>query len=80
MRSCGLTAISGCAGASARHIHFIINHSGHAEPITRLYFKNDASLGDRTNDRMALVPEAMHSGGTTRWVSGYKFVLRPVGE
>lgn len=73
-----LTVIPGYAGDLARHIHFIIRHPAHDDLVTRLYFKNDPALAGRADDPLALVPEAVHHGGGTRWVSGYEFVLSPV--
>lgn len=75
-----LTVMPGYAGDSARHIHFIISHPGHAELVTRLYFKNDPILEGRAKDPLALVPEEVRHGEVKRWVSGYEFVLRPAGK
>lgn len=72
-----ITVVPGYAGSIARHIHVLIDHPGHSKLITRLYFKNDPEVARFGLDDRALVLEEVRHGGTTRWVSGFEFVLGP---
>lgn len=70
-----LTVYPGYAGEMPRHIHFIINHPGYRELITRLFFKSDPSTVGGQLDELTVVTEELRRGDETRWVAGFEFVL-----
>jgi protocatechuate 3,4-dioxygenase beta subunit len=71
------TVYPGHAGYFARHIHFVISHPAHATLVTRLFFKNDASVEGQGVDDLSIVLEELHGDGAKRWVGGFEFVLAP---
>ena len=70
------TVYPGYAGSIARHIHFIVSHSGHKTLVTRLYFKSDPAIDESTED-LAIVLEEIRRGELKAWAGGYEFVLEP---
>ena len=72
-----LTVYPGYTGGIARHIHFLISHSGYDTLVTRLFFKNDPSVDHGVED-LAMVLEEIHRDGRRGWVATYEFVL-PAG-
>ena len=70
------TIVPGYAGDIPRHIHFVINHPGYAELVTRLYFRDDAALAGE--DDLALLLEEVERDGKRGWISGFQFVLKPL--
>ncbi len=75
-----LTVYPGYAGSIARHIHFIVEHPGHRQLVTRLFFKNDPAVDAHELEDLAMVLDRTEYQGKVRWIAGYEFVLQPNPE
>ena len=69
-----LTVFPGYTGGLPRHIHFVVSHPGHAELVTRLFFKNDPEADIDVED-LAMVLEQVERDGKRAWLAGFEFVL-----
>ena len=69
-----VTVYPGYAGGLARHIHFIVDHPDHPQLVTRLFFRNDPSAGERVQP-LSVILEEVERNGQRGWATGFEFVL-----
>lgn len=69
-----VTVFPGYTGGLPRHMHFLIDHPDYQPLVTRLFFKNDPSVGHGIED-LAMVLEEIEREQGKGWVAGYEFVL-----
>jgi protocatechuate 3,4-dioxygenase beta subunit len=71
-----ITVFPGYTGGIPRHMHFIITHPGYPTLTTRLFFRNDPSIGEELED-LAMVLDEVKRGDNRGWMAGYEFILQP---